>query len=158
MLQGGPHLQQIAAKAVCFLEAMQPEFRAYAHQIVENSRALADGLLRNGFKLWSGGTDNHLLVVELFDRDYTGAALSEALEQAGIIVSKSTVPGETRSPRQTSGVRFGTAALTTRGATPEHMEQVADFIARVADNLGKQRQLNRIRREVRSLATHLARI
>jgi glycine hydroxymethyltransferase len=158
MLQGGPHLQQIAAKAVCFLEASQPDFEDYAQRIVENSRALARGLLEHGFTLWSGGTDNHLLVVELFDRDLSGAEMSEALEQAGIIVSKSTVPGETRSPRQTSGVRFGTAAVTTRGATPEHMRRVAVHIAEVAENVGKQRKLARIRREVRELAAELARI
>jgi glycine hydroxymethyltransferase len=158
MLQGGPHLQQIAAKAVCFLEASQPYFEDYAQRIVENSRALARGLLEHGFTLWSGGTDNHLLVVELFDRDLSGAEMSEALEQAGIIVSKSTVPGETRSPRQTSGVRFGTAAVTTRGATPEHMRRVAIHIAEVAENVGKQRKLARIRREVRELAAELAKI
>jgi glycine hydroxymethyltransferase len=158
MLQGGPHLQQIAAKAVCFLEASQPDFEDYAQRIVENSRALARGLLKHGFTLWSGGTDNHLLVVELFDRDLSGAEMSEALEQAGIIVSKSTVPGETRSPRQTSGVRFGTAAVTTRGATPEHMRRVAIHIAEVAENVGKQRKLARIRREVRELAAELAKI
>jgi glycine hydroxymethyltransferase len=158
MLQGGPHLQQIAAKAVCFLEASQPDFEDYARRIVENSRALARGLLEHGFTLWSGGTDNHLLVVELFDRDLSGAEMSEALEQAGIIVSKSTVPGETRSPRQTSGVRFGTAAVTTRGATPEHMRRVAVHIAEVAENVGKQRKLARIRREVRELAAELAKI
>jgi glycine hydroxymethyltransferase len=158
MLQGGPHLSQIAAKAVCFREAGQPEFKAYARQIVENCRALADGLLRHGFKLWSGGTDNHLLVVELSDRDYTGAALSEALEQAGIVVSKSTVPGETRSPRQTSGVRFGTPAVTTRGATPEQMRRAAGYVARVADIIGNQRELARVRREVRELAGELQKI
>src|SRR5439155_13278483 len=158
MLQGGPHLSQIAAKAVCFLEASQPEFKAYAREIVANSRALAEGLLEYGFKLWSGGTDNHLLVIELFDRPFTGAALSAALEQAGIIVSKSTVPGETRSPRQTSGVRFGTAALTTRGATREQLWRVAGYIARVADNIDRPGELAKIGREVRALAGELQRI
>src|SRR5919202_624504 len=131
MLQGGPHLSAIAGKAVCFREAMQPEFRDYASRIVENCRALADGLLREGLTLWSGGTDNHLLVIELRDRDFTGAQFAEALESAGIIVSKSTIPGETRSPRQTSGVRLGTPALTTRGATPDQMRRIAGWIGRV---------------------------
>jgi glycine hydroxymethyltransferase len=158
MLQGGPHLSQIASKAVCFLEASQPEFRDYARRIIENCRALAEGLLEHGFELWSGGTDNHLLVVKLFDRDFTGAQLAEALERAGIIVSKSTVPGETRSPRLTSGVRFGTAALTTRGATPEQMRLVADYIARVACSVDKPRDLARLRREVAALAGELARV
>jgi glycine hydroxymethyltransferase len=158
MLQGGPHLQQIAGKAVCFLEATRPEFRAYARRIVENSQALAEGLLRHGFQLWSGGSDNHLLVVELFDRDLTGAALAEALEQAGIIVSKSTVPGETRSPRQTSGVRFGTAAVTTRGGTPEQMQRVAACVARVADSLDDRRALSRVQSEVRAMAGELQKV
>jgi glycine hydroxymethyltransferase len=158
MLQGGPHLSAIAAKAVCFLEAMQPDFRAYASQIVANSRALADGLQAHGFTLWSGGTDNHLLVVELRDRDYTGAQLAESLEVAGIITSKSTIPGDTRSPRQTSGVRFGTAALTTRGAREAHLRQAADLIARVAENVARRSALRRIGREVRALADELARV
>ena len=158
MLQGGPHLSQIAGKAVCFLEASQPEFKEYARQIVENSRALADGLVAEGFKLWSGGTDNHLLVVELGDRDFTGAQLAEALEVAGIITSKSTIPGETRSPRQTSGVRFGTAAVTTRGAGPDQMRRVADCIAQVARHLDQPGELRKIRRQVRSLADELATI
>jgi glycine hydroxymethyltransferase len=158
MLQGGPHLAPIAAKAVCVREACQPAFKAYARQVVENCRALADGLLRHGFKLWAGGTDNHLLVIELFGREYTGAALAEALEQAGIVVSKSTVPGETRSPRQTSGVRLGTPAVTTRGATPEQMRRVAGCVARVADSIGNQRELARVRREVRELAGELQKI
>jgi glycine hydroxymethyltransferase len=158
LLQGGPHLSAVAAKAVCFREAASPEFQAYAAGIVENSRALADGLLSAGFKLWSGGSDNHLLVVELQDRSYTGAKLAEALEAGGIITSKSTIPGETRSPRRTSGVRFGTAAVTTRGATPEQMHQVAGFIGRVAENIGNAGALEKIRREVRAVAESLKRI
>ena len=158
MLQGGPHLSAIAAKAVCFREASKPEFKEYAGQIVANCRALAEGLLEYGFKLWSGGTDNHLLVIELLDRDYTGAQLARALETAGIITSKSTIPGETRSPRQTSGVRLGTPALTTRGATPEHMWRIAGFIARVADNVANDRELARIRREVKALVAELQKI
>jgi glycine hydroxymethyltransferase len=158
LLQGGPHLSAIAAKAVCFREASRPEFRAYARQIVENSRALASGLAEHGFRLWAGGSDNHLLVVELTDRPFTGAQFAQALETAGIITSKSTIPGETRSPRQTSGVRFGTAAVTARGATPEQLRRVADCIARVADSVGQARTLSAVRREVRALAAELDRI
>jgi glycine hydroxymethyltransferase len=158
MLQGGPHLSAVAAKAVCFREAARPEFREYAARVVENSRALADGLLEQGFKLWSGGSDNHLLVVELQERSFTGAQLAVALETAGIITSKSTIPGETRSPRQTSGVRFGTAAVTTRGATPAQMHQVAGCIARVAENVKNPIELARIGREVRTLADALERV
>ena len=158
MLQGGPHLSAIAGKAVCFREALQPDFKAYAQLIVDNCRALAAGLLEAGFSLWSGGTDNHLLVVKLLDRDFTGAQFAEALEAAGIITSKSTIPGETRSPRQTSGVRFGTPALTSRGATPDQMREIARYIARVADAIGRPSELNRIRKDVRTLADSLEKI
>ena len=155
-LQGGPHLSAIAAKAVCFQEAMQPEFKRYAACIVENARALAAGLLERGFTLWSGGTDNHLLVIKLVDRAYSGAVFARALERAGIIVSKSTVPGETRSPWQTSGVRFGTPALTSRGATPAHMRAIAGWVADVADHVEDGPRLDRLRREVQALAAELA--
>jgi len=154
-LQGGPHLSAIASKAVAFREAMQPEFRHYAAQVVENARALADGLTRRGFQLWSGGTDNHLLVIKLTDRDVTGSAFAKALERAGIIVSKSTIPGETRSPWQTSGVRLGTPAVTSRGAGAKQMEQVAGWIGEVADNLQDAAALERIRGRVRELALGL---
>ncbi len=118
-IQGGPHLSAIAAKAVCFYEAMQPGFRTYQEQVVANAKSLADGLKRGGIQLVSDGTDNHLLVVKLLERDYSGKALARALEGAGIITSMSTVPGETRKPAVTSGVRFGTPSVTSRGAT-EH--------------------------------------
>jgi glycine hydroxymethyltransferase len=154
-LQGGPHLSAIASKAVAFREAMQPEFKRYAAQVVENARTLADGLLRRGFRLWSGGTDNHLLVIELTDRDVSGATFAKALERAGIIVSKSTIPGETRSPWQTSGVRLGTPALTSRGAGPEQMARIADWIADVAATLQEEPALERIRGQVRQLALGL---
>src|SRR3984893_7470387 len=133
-IQGGPHLAAIAAKAVCFLEAQQPSFRDYQRQVVANARALADGLLRGGLKLVSGGTDNHLLVVKLLDRDYSGKVLARSLESAGIITSMSTVPGETRRPAVTSGVRFGTPAVTTRGASPAHMQRVAEIVSTIAEN------------------------
>ena len=158
MLQGGPILGAIAARAVCFEEAMQPEFKSYSKQIVKNAQALAEGLAKGGLQLLSGGTDNHLLVVKLLERDYTGAALAEALERAGIITSKSTVPGETRSPRQTSGVRFGTPAVTTRGATPDQMRRVAQLVVSVAeapDNVG---HLDEVRAEVRQIADSLEQI
>src|SRR5439155_16902796 len=119
---------------VCFLEAQQPVFRDYQRQVVANARALADGLLRGGLKLVSGGTDNHLLVVKLLDRDYSGKVLARSLEAAGIITSMSTVPGETRKPAVTSGVRFGTPAVTTRGALPVHMQRVAQIVSTIAEN------------------------
>jgi glycine hydroxymethyltransferase len=155
-IQGGPHLAAIAAKAVCFLEALQPEFRTYQQQVVDNARSLADGLVRGGLKVVSGGTDNHLLVVKLLDRDYSGKALAKSLEGAGIITSMSTVPGETRKPAVTSGVRFGTPAVTTRGATPAHMQRVAQIVSTIAENPADEAVVARLRTEVEALARELA--
>ena len=158
MLQGGPILGAVAARAVCFREAMEPEFKAYSKRIVENARVLAEGLVKGGLELVSGGTDNHLLVIKLLDRDYTGAKLAVALETAGIVTSKSTVPGETRSPRQTSGVRLGTPAVTTRGATPEQMRRVAELIVSVAEAPDNDGHLAEVRAEVRAIADALEQI
>jgi glycine hydroxymethyltransferase len=155
-IQGGPHLAAIAAKAVCFLEALQPEFRTYQRQVVDNARSLADGLMRGGMRVVSGGTDNHLLVVKLLDRDYSGKALARALEGAGIITSMSTVPGETRRPAVTSGVRFGTPAVTTRGATPEHMQRVAQIVGTIAENPADESVVARLLAEVEALSRELA--
>jgi glycine hydroxymethyltransferase len=155
-IQGGPHLAAIAAKAVCFLEALQPEFRVYQQQVVDNARSLADGLIRGGMQVVSGGTDNHLLVVKLLDRVYSGKALARSLEGAGIITSMSTVPGETRRPAVTSGVRFGTPAVTTRGATPAHMQRVAQIVSTIAENPGDEAVITRLRAEVEALARELA--
>jgi glycine hydroxymethyltransferase len=155
-IQGGPHLAAIAAKAVCFHEALQPEFKHYQQQVVDNARALADGLLRGGLKLVSGGTDNHLLVVKLLDRDYSGKALAKALEAAGIITSMSTVPGETRRPAVTSGVRFGTPAMTTRGADQAHMQRVAQIVSAVAEDPKDEGALMRLRSDVEIIASELA--
>jgi glycine hydroxymethyltransferase len=155
-IQGGPHLAAVAAKAVCFLEAQQPAFRDYQVQVVANARALADGLLRGGMKLVSGGTDNHLLVVKLLDRDYSGKALARSLESAGIITSMSTVPGETRRPAVTSGVRFGTPAITTRGANESHMRRVAEVVSSVAENPADEAACLRLRADVEAMARELA--
>jgi len=154
-IQGGPHLSAIAAKAVCFREAMEPEFRAYQRQVVDNARALAEGLIRGGMKVVSGGTDNHLLVVKLLDREYSGKALAKALEGAGIITSMSTVPGETRRPAVTSGVRFGTPAVTTRGATEAQMQRVAQIVSTIAENPSDEAAIARLRPEVEAIAREL---
>jgi glycine hydroxymethyltransferase len=156
LLQGGPHLGAIAAKAVCFKEAMQPAFRAYQEQVVANARALAEGLQRGGLGVVTGGTDNHLLVVKLLDRDFSGRTLARALEAVGIITSMSTVPGETRRPAVTSGVRFGTPAVTTRGATERHMQRVAEIVAAVAEDPADEAALNRLRGETEAIAAELA--
>jgi glycine hydroxymethyltransferase len=155
-IQGGPHLSAIAAKAVCFREAMEPDFRRYQQQVVDNARALADGLIRGGLKVVSGGTDNHLLVVKLLDREYSGKVLARALEAAGIITSMSTVPGETRRPAVTSGVRFGTPAVTTRGATEVHMQRVAHIVSAIAEKPSDEAVLERLRPEVEAIARELA--
>jgi len=157
-IQGGPHLSAIAAKAVCFEEALQPDFKAYQQQVVDNAKALADGLLKGGMKLVSGGTDNHLLVVKLLDREYSGRALARALEGAGIVTSMSTVPGETRKPAVTSGVRFGTPAVTTRGASEGHMQRVGEIVSTIAENPADLTAIERVRSEVEAIASELAEV
>ncbi|MGI9148582.1 MAG: serine hydroxymethyltransferase [Chloroflexota bacterium] len=155
-IQGGPHLAAIAAKAVCFLEALQPAFRVYQQHVIDNARSLAEGLMRGGVRVVSGGTDNHLLVIKLLDRDYSGRTLARTLESAGVVTSMSTVPGETRRPAVTSGVRFGTPAVTTRGATPAHMQRVAQIVSTIAENPADESVVARLRAEVEILAGELA--
>ena len=127
--QGGPLEHVIAAKAVCFGEALKPEFKDYARKIVENAAAMADELTARGVKLVSGGTDNHLLLVDLTDSEMTGKELEHNLDEVHITANKNTVPGEKRSPFVTSGVRLGTPAVTTRGMGPAEMKEIADCIA-----------------------------
>ena len=127
--QGGPLEHVIAAKAVCFGEALQPEFQVYARRIVDNAQALATGLTDRGVRLVSGGTDNHLMLVDLTDEACTGKELEHNLDEVHITANKNTVPGEKRSPFVTSGVRLGTPAVTTRGMGPEEMRVIADCIA-----------------------------
>ncbi len=131
--QGGPLMHVIAAKAVCFKEAMSDSFKAYQRQIIENARALAGGLTRRGFKLVSGGTDNHLMLINLTGTGVTGKELEKRLVQANITVNKNTVPFETLSPFITSGIRLGTPAVTTRGMKQAEMDQIAGFIARLTE-------------------------
>jgi glycine hydroxymethyltransferase len=130
-IQGGPLMHVIAAKAVCFHEALQPDFRDYQKRIVENAAALADGLKRNGFRLVSGGTDNHLMLVDVGARGLTGKDCQIALDAAGITVNKNTIPFETRSPFQASGIRLGTPAVTSRGMGTAEMAAIADMISEV---------------------------
>ena len=131
--QGGPLMHVIAAKAVCFGEAMRPEFKTYQHQIVLNARAMARRLTERGIKLVSGGTDNHLMLVDLTGRSMSGKKLETLLGQAHITLNKNTVPNETRKPTITSGVRIGTPAVTTRGMVETDMADIADMIADVVD-------------------------
>ncbi|MBR4458400.1 MAG: serine hydroxymethyltransferase [Clostridia bacterium] len=129
--QGGPLEHIIAAKAVCFGEALTPEFKAYQHQIVANAKALENAFRAEGLQMVSGGTDNHLILLDFSDSEVTGKQLEGLLEEANITVNKNTVPGEKRSPFVTSGVRVGTPAVTTRGLKEEHMALIAAWIARV---------------------------
>ena len=127
--QGGPLEHVIAAKAVCFGEALKPEFKEYGRKIIENAQAMAQELLARGVKLVSGGTDNHLLLVDLTDEECTGKELEHNLDEVHITANKNTVPGEKRSPFVTSGLRLGTPAVTTRGMGPAEMKEIADCIA-----------------------------
>ena len=133
-IQGGPLMHVIAAKAVCFGEALKPEFKEYGKKIVSNCKALADGLLKRGNKLVSGGTDNHVLLMDLRDTDVTGKELEARLDDCYITVNKNTIPGEPRSPFVTSGVRIGTAAVTTRGLNEEDMDKIAEYITLVLND------------------------
>ena len=130
---GGPHMHIIAAKAIAFAEAATPAFRDYAARIIENARALADGLQGENLRLVSGGTDNHLLLVDVGVRGLTGKAVEEALDAAGVAVNKNTIPYDEQKPFITSGVRIGTPALTTRGMGPDEMRAIARLIGRVLD-------------------------
>jgi glycine hydroxymethyltransferase len=132
-LQGGPLMHVIAAKAVCFGEALTPGFQAYQRRVLDNAKALAQGLLDRGFELVSGGTDNHLMLVDLRRRGFTGKAAEEALHRARITVNKNAVPNDPQKPWVTSGMRIGTPALTTRGFGVDEMRVIAECIARVLD-------------------------
>ncbi len=143
-IQGGPLMHVIAAKAVCFLEALQPSFKAYQQQIVDNAFALAEAMKRNGFRLVSGGTENHLMLVDVGARGLTGKQSQLALDEAGITTNKNTIPFETRSPFEASGIRLGTPAVTTRGMCQKEMGEIGDMISEVLldiANIGKARQV-----------------
>ena len=136
-LQGGPLMHIIAAKAVAFREALRPEFKLYAHRIVENARALADSLAQAGLGVVSGGTDNHLMLVDLTPKDVTGKAAEKGLDRAWLTCNKNGVPFDTRSPFVTSGIRLGTPAGTTRGFGPAEFRQIGGLIAQVVDGLSR---------------------
>ncbi|MEK6612471.1 MAG: serine hydroxymethyltransferase [Gemmatimonadota bacterium] len=151
-LQGGPLEHVIAAKAVAFGEALEPDFKVYSQRVVDNARALAAALAERGFHIVSGGTDNHLMLVDLRNRNLTGKAAERALDQAGIHTNKNTVPRETQSPFVTSGLRLGTPALTTRGMGTGEMVRVAELIDEVLDAPNDEATLSRVHGKVRSLA------
>ena len=150
-IQGGPLMHAIAAKAVAFKEALAPEFKVYQAQIVKNAKALATALTARGFRLVSGGTDNHLMLVDLSATELTGKVAEETLDKAGITVNKNGIPFDTRSPFVTSGIRIGTPAATTHGLKEKEMELVAGFIAATLENVGNEPKLAAIKGEVNAL-------
>ena len=138
--QGGPLMHIIAAKAVCFSEALKPEFKSYQKQIKSNAYALAHALLSKGYELCSGGTDNHLMLIDLRNThpDISGKDAQVALEKANITTNRNTIPGDQRSPFQTSGIRIGTPAVTTRGMSEKEMAIIADFIDNILKNINDE--------------------
>jgi glycine hydroxymethyltransferase len=149
-VQGGPLMHVIAAKAVAFKEALQPEFHAYQQRVVRNAQALADALLRRGLTLVSGGTDNHLMLVDLRDKGITGKEAEKLLDSVGVTVNKNTVPFETASAFVTSGIRIGTPAVTTRGMAEAEMEEIGDIIATAVESRDEG-ALSDLRRRVAAL-------
>jgi glycine hydroxymethyltransferase len=148
-MQGGPSMHIIAAKAVCFFEAMQPEFVDYQKSVLKNARVLASELQRYGMRIVSGGTDNHIVLVDLSPQGITGKDAEEALERAGITVNRNTIPFDPKPPRITSGIRMGTPAVTTRGFGPEEMKHIASFIARVLSPSADKRAQEQVRQQVK---------
>jgi glycine hydroxymethyltransferase len=152
-IQGGPLMHVIAAKAVAFGENLKPEFRGYAEQIIKNAQALAAALVKRDYTIISGGTDNHLMLVDLRNKNVTGKEAQEALDLAGITVNKNAVPFDDKSPLITSGIRIGTPAITTRGMSEMQMELIAEFIDRVIANRTNLGVLNQINGEVQQLCS-----
>lgn len=150
-VQGGPLVHMIAAKAVCLKEAMSEEFKAYQEQIVGNARALARAVQEQGFRLVSGGTDNHLFLVDVYSRSLTGKQAEEALEQASITVNKNTIPFDTHPPLVTSGIRVGTPAVTTRGMKEEDMRRIGEWIGRVLRAIDSEKVQREVKNEVHEL-------
>ena len=149
--QGGPLMHVIAAKAVAFKEALEPSFKVYQEQVVENARAMVRVLLDRGYKIVSGGTDNHLFLVDLIDKGVTGKDADAALGRANITVNKNTVPNDPRSPFVTSGLRIGTPAITTRGFGVAECETLAGWIADVLDDIEDEGTIDRVRGQVLAL-------
>jgi glycine hydroxymethyltransferase len=151
-MQGGPLEHVIAAKAVAFHEALQPSFATYCQQVIANAQVLAQALIARGYQIVSGGTDNHLMLVDLRNKGLTGKVAEKVLDQAGITVNKNTVPNETQSPFITSGIRIGTPAVTTRGMDAAAMEQIAALIDRVLSNAEDAATIAAVKADVKALA------
>lgn len=146
--QGGPLMHVIAGKAVGFKEALQPEFKAYQEQVVANARAMAEVIMERGYNVVSGGTDNHLLLIDLIGKEFTGKDADETLGRANITVNRNTVPNDPRSPFVTSGLRVGTPAITTRGFKEEETRELAGWMCDVLDNMGDEATVNRVKEQV----------
>lgn len=153
-IQGGPHVQVIAAAAVCFHEALRPEFKEYARQIVRNAKALAEALRQAGFRLVSGGTDNHIVLVDLSPKNIAGKDAAIALAAAGLTANKNVIPFDTKSPHATSGIRLGTPAVTTRGMKEPEMKTVAELIMEVLADMRDEAALRKVREKVKELTAH----
>lgn len=151
-MQGGPLMNIITAKAVCFKEAMHPSYREYCGQIIKNTRAMAETLIEEGFDLVSGGTDNHLILLDLTNMGITGLEAENTLGKAAITVNKNTIPRETRSPFVTSGLRIGTPAITSRGMKEDEMHRIGEMIARVLKDISDERVIREVREEVNTFA------
>jgi glycine hydroxymethyltransferase len=151
-MQGGPLMHTIAAKAVCFKEALRPSFKEYNRQIVTNAKVLAETLSQNGLRLVSGGTDNHLMLLDLTDQHLTGLEAETALGRAGITVNKNTIPNETKSPFVTSGLRVGTPAVTSRGMKEQEMRMIGNWIAAVIRDIHSDATIARVKKEVSGMA------
>ncbi|MGD0021741.1 MAG: serine hydroxymethyltransferase [Smithellaceae bacterium] len=149
--QGGPLMHIIAAKAVAFKEALAPEFKEYQRQIIKNAKAMAEELINQGFRLVSGGTDNHMMLVDLTAKGVTGKDAQEALDRAAITVNKNGIPFDTKGPQVTSGIRIGTPAVTTRGMKENEMRQIASYIAEVIKNITNEKKIQTVAEKVKAI-------
>jgi glycine hydroxymethyltransferase len=147
-LQGGPHNNTTAAIAVALGEASKPEFKEYGKQVVKNAKALAEELINYGFDLVTGGTDNHLILIDMTNKEVTGKQMSKALAQAGIYCNANTIPFDPRSPLDPSGIRIGTPAVTSRGMKEAEMKQMAEWIDKVVKNIDNEKYLKSLKSEV----------
>ena len=150
-VQGGPLMHIIAAKAVAFGEALRPEFKVYAQQIVDNAKDMADEFITRGYNLVSGGTDTHVILIDLTNKGITGKSAEKSLEKAGITVNKNMIPFDEKSPFITSGIRIGTPAITTRGMQKDDMKKIVSLIDTVINNANDDQKLDSVKAEVNEL-------
>jgi glycine/serine hydroxymethyltransferase len=150
-IQGGPLMHVIAAKAVALGEALRPEFKTYQQQVVRNAKALCEGMKKNGFRIVSGTTDNHLMLVDLQPKNITGKEVQELLDQAGITVNKNAIPFDTQSPFKAGGIRLGTPAVTTRGMREDEMFDIANLIEEAVEHRADPDKISAIRDHVRKI-------